>query len=247
MKHIVSFSGGKDSTAMLLMLLEQKEQVDEVLYVDTGWDFPEMQAHIDRLEMNTGIKFTKLKIKEDTKNYWMFDRILCKGKSKGQKGLGWPSLWCRWCTRLKVKEIQNYTRPYYGNMIQYVGYSYDEQRRASKHYAGKSRKEEFRYPLIEYKVTGRSALKYCLGKGYDWGGLYRIRKRVNCWCCIFQKRYELKLLYKEHPDLWKTLMEMDRKIQQNITDSRAGAKFGDHGLLSEVERQFKKEDRNSFF
>ena len=41
-KHIVSFSGGKDSTAMLLMMLEKKMQVDEIIFCDTGKEFPQM-------------------------------------------------------------------------------------------------------------------------------------------------------------------------------------------------------------
>lgn len=36
MKHIVKFSGGKDSTAMLLMMLERGLPVDEIIFCDTG-------------------------------------------------------------------------------------------------------------------------------------------------------------------------------------------------------------------
>ena len=39
MKHIVSFSGGKDSTAMLLMMLEKGMKVDYIVFVDTGKEF----------------------------------------------------------------------------------------------------------------------------------------------------------------------------------------------------------------
>ena len=37
--HIVSFSGGKDSTAMLLRLLESGMPVDMILFNDTGLEF----------------------------------------------------------------------------------------------------------------------------------------------------------------------------------------------------------------
>lgn len=49
-KHIVSLSGGKDSTAMLLRLLEENYPVDLILYCDTGLEFPEMYDHLRRLE-----------------------------------------------------------------------------------------------------------------------------------------------------------------------------------------------------
>ena len=34
--HVVSLSGGKDSTAMLLMMLERGMQIDCILFCDTG-------------------------------------------------------------------------------------------------------------------------------------------------------------------------------------------------------------------
>jgi len=40
--NIVSFSGGKDSTAMLLMMLEKGIPVDRVICVDTTKEFPQM-------------------------------------------------------------------------------------------------------------------------------------------------------------------------------------------------------------
>ena len=38
--HLVSFSGGKDSTALLLRMLELGMKVDEVLNCDTYMEFP---------------------------------------------------------------------------------------------------------------------------------------------------------------------------------------------------------------
>ena len=48
MKHIVSFSGGKDSTAMLLMMIEKQMPIDYVLYIDTTKDFPQTYEHMER-------------------------------------------------------------------------------------------------------------------------------------------------------------------------------------------------------
>ena len=44
-KYVVSLSGGKDSTAMLLRLLEEKRPVDLILFCDTGLEFPQMYEH----------------------------------------------------------------------------------------------------------------------------------------------------------------------------------------------------------
>ena len=44
--NIVSFSGGKDSTAMLLMMIDKGITVDRIICVDTTKEFPQMYEHI---------------------------------------------------------------------------------------------------------------------------------------------------------------------------------------------------------
>lgn len=56
MNNIVSLSGGKDSTAMLLMMIERKIPIHSVVFVDTGWEFPDMYNHIELLERQIEIK-----------------------------------------------------------------------------------------------------------------------------------------------------------------------------------------------
>ena len=46
-KHVVSLSGGKDSTAMLLRMLEEGRPVDIILFCDTGIEFEAMYRHIE--------------------------------------------------------------------------------------------------------------------------------------------------------------------------------------------------------
>ena len=46
--HAVSLSGGKDSTAMLLLMIERGMPIDVVLTADTGMEFPEMYEHMPR-------------------------------------------------------------------------------------------------------------------------------------------------------------------------------------------------------
>ena len=48
-KHIVMLSGGKDSTAMLLMMIERGMQIDRIICVDTTKEFPEMYKHLKKL------------------------------------------------------------------------------------------------------------------------------------------------------------------------------------------------------
>lgn len=71
--YIVSLSGGKDSTAMLHMMLDRGEPIHSVIFFDTGWEFPEMHDHIDLVEKNTGLKVWRLQSRLPFE-YWMFYR-----------------------------------------------------------------------------------------------------------------------------------------------------------------------------
>jgi len=55
---MVSFSGGKDSTAMLLRLLELKCEIQEIVFADTGFEFPELYKYIEKIEQHINKKIT---------------------------------------------------------------------------------------------------------------------------------------------------------------------------------------------
>ncbi len=98
--YIVSLSGGKDSTAMLHWMLEKGEPIHSVVFFDTGWEFPEMAAHIDLVKEKTGVEVVKLQPPKSF-DYWMYDRKVKanKGEMKGEVhriGNGWPSPFRRW-------------------------------------------------------------------------------------------------------------------------------------------------------
>ena len=67
---IASLSGGKDSTAMLLRLLEEARPIDEILFCDTGWEFPQMYDHLARLERYIGRPITRLKAPLTAEQYF---------------------------------------------------------------------------------------------------------------------------------------------------------------------------------
>ena len=51
--HAVSLSGGKDSTALLLLMIERGMPIDAVIWADTGMEFPEMYGHIAKVDEST--------------------------------------------------------------------------------------------------------------------------------------------------------------------------------------------------
>lgn len=214
MKHIVSFSGGKDSTAMLLMMIERGMQIDDIVYFDCGdWEFPQMHEHIRQVERYIGREVTRLYPPHGDFNYWMFDRIAtrCKKGNTPKIGKAWPGPVQRWCTGRKTGAIDKHHRQYRDEgIISYIGFAADEVNRMIRPNISKMWYET-RFPLYDFDMTEEDCLKYCYEKGFTWGGLYKHFKRVSCWCCPLQSLRELKQLYLHFPELWARLREMDER------------------------------------
>lgn len=223
--HVVSLSGGKDSTAMLLMMLERGMRVDEVVNADTGMEFPAMAEHLARVEEYTGIPITYLRHPQGFEHL-MFDHVRTKGKCVGVAGYGWPRPNARWCTsKLKTDLIERHFRELAKTreVAHYVGIAADEPRRV----------KDRRYPLVDWGVTEADALEYCYARGFDWGGLYEHFRRVSCWCCPLQPLAELRKLRREFPELWARLLDMD---------ARAWNTFRRDYSVEQLECRFAQED-----
>jgi len=231
--QIVSFSGGKDSTAMLLMMLERDEPIHSVVFCDTGWEFPEMLEHIDKVEDYVGMKFVRVKPKVGF-DYLMLEREIKSGKHAGLKGYGWPSVMRRWCTREKVSTINRFCKTV-SNPLSCIGMAYDEH---SRLYSKFSQKYSIRYPLVDYHVTEQEALEYCYEKGFYWNGLYSKFRRVSCFCCPLQRLGELRKLRRYCPDLWAKMLEWDNKMPAHNTTA-----FKDGVTVHDLEKRFEYEDR----
>ena len=227
MKHIVSFSGGKDSTVLLLMMLEKNMPVDEILFCDTGKEFPAMYNHIKKVENYIGRKITTIKAKKS------FDYLISTETRKvninKHKGLGWASHNMRWCTgELKKEPLRLYLKKYKKNEIrEYIGIAHDESIRATHN----KEKRNLFYPLIDWKITEKMALQYCYSKGFNWDGLYEKFARVSCYCCPLQKLSELETIYLEYPKLWEDMRKIDKMSYRQFRADYS---------LSELEKKFEK-------
>lgn len=92
--HAVSVSGGKDSTAMLILMLKHDMPIDVVFWADTGMEFPEMYRHINQLDTylyrKRGIHITRLK-ERHTFEWMMFKKpITKKGAVENRLSKGLP-------------------------------------------------------------------------------------------------------------------------------------------------------------
>ncbi len=216
MKYVASVSYGKDSLAMLLILLEDKYQLDEVIFFDTGMEFKaiyDIRNRIKRILKRKGIKYTELKPKIPFVEK-MLEVIVTKRNGEKQSGYGLCGGLCRWGTSEKILVTDRYLEDRYGKngYRVYVGIAADE-------------KERFKvditkcYPLRFWGMTEEKCLKYCYNCGFEWREngirLYDIFDRVSCWCCGNKNKKELDNMLTYLPNYYLDYIKLLKRIKKN--------------------------------
>jgi 3'-phosphoadenosine 5'-phosphosulfate sulfotransferase (PAPS reductase)/FAD synthetase len=188
---IISFSGGKDSTAMVILAKHGLIDVDVIRMCTLGeWDWPEMRKHVKQVENYVDMEIEKIDLSQ--KLYKMFRKY------------GFPHFTNRYCTGLK-KDTMNklITR----KDTTYIGITADEPKRANnKNYY----KGNVEFPLFSLDLTFKDTLKLCYAEGFDFGGVYNHHEHFNCWCCPLQKIDEIEWIYRNRPELWQKLNFMQK-------------------------------------
>ena len=246
--NAVSLSGGKDSTFMLLRMIEEEIPIDKVLFADTGMEFPEMYEHMakvdDYLVRERGIHISTLRHPKGFE-YLVFEEPKVKPSCIEKRtrlglplcGNGWPGIKVRWCTgQLKTHLISKEVNRLKGNhgAAHFVGIAADESQRCKGEH----------YPLVAWGITEAQALQGYYDRGFDFGGLYEIYHRCSCWCCPFQRIGELKKLRHHHPELWVRLLEMDQRAREQFGSGPLG-QFKPTWSVARLEERFSREDANT--
>lgn len=251
--NVVSLSGGKDSTAMLLMMLEKGESIADIVFFDGGWEFPQMLEHLEKLEQFIGQKITRLRprlpvgvVTEKSPFDWLYSEYPVVKRGTAQVhfiGRGWPTPKRRWCTGVKQDALKAHLLALTHRegvvlpVQQCIGFAADERERLD----GPTKRDGIyhvqRYPLVEWNVTEADALAYCKQRGFTWGGLYRLFNRVSCFCCPLQSLGNLRTLRTHFPDLWQRMLEMESWLPPEDL----GRRFN-HSSVSRLENRFYGEE-----
>ena len=215
MKYIASVSFGKDSLAMLLLLIKNRYDIDEVIFYNTGMEFQaiyDIRDIIKGLLQKLNITYTELKPNEPF-TYKMLEKEVHKRNGQLQKGYGLCGGRCRWGTTEKNKTIEKYLKEKYGqNYKEFIGIAFDETTRIEK-----ERNIHKLLPLVDWKMTEKDCLEYCYNNGFYWEEngirLYDVLDRVSCWCCGNKNKKELENMRIYLPEYYLKYIDLLKRIK----------------------------------
>jgi 3'-phosphoadenosine 5'-phosphosulfate sulfotransferase (PAPS reductase)/FAD synthetase len=202
-RHIVSLSGGKDSTALAIYLRARLANL-EFVFSDTDKELPETYEYLDKLEAYLGQPIVRLR---DDRGFDHWLRVY---------GGYLPSSRMRWCTKmLKIKPFEQYIGDDCARM--YVGIRADEDRGG---YRPTKPNITPVYPFVEAGMTLDDVHRILEESGIGFPAYYSWRTRSGCYFCFFQRKHEWLGLKANHPQLYelaKTYEKIDEATGQRYT------------------------------
>jgi len=202
MKRMLSFSGGKNSTVMLDILLNEGVELDYIVFADTQVEYPEMYNYLNFIEQHYDIEIIRTTPNIDFFS-WFFKPI-SRGKFKGRMH-GFPYVLTPCWYQREAKHTP--LRPYnLKSDIIYIGYASDE---TNRNITDPYIKDKCRYPLKERGIKDKECLDY-LKRRNILNPLYERFNRLGCWLCPKQSKSDLRCLKSCYPNHWSILERLEK-------------------------------------
>lgn len=208
-RHILSLSGGKDSSALAVYMRDRElwrrrlnkpserpvETVEmEYVFCDTKKELRETYRYLSKLEAYLGKPITRLS-DERGFDHWLevYKNYL-------------PSPNMRWCTRmLKIKPFEEYVGD--GQVYSYIGIRADEDREG---YISHKPNIKPVYPFKEDGITREDVFRILEESGLALPDYYKWRTRSGCYFCFFQRKAEWVGLMENHPDDFQAAKDYEK-------------------------------------
>ena len=219
MHYSVSWSGGKDSTASIILAHIHNEPINSIVFAEVMFDMAngisgENPSHIDFVKNKAipifeswGYKVED--IHSDRDFLYVFNRVIERPtKHPEHKGLKYgfpPNGLCSVKRDCKMRAIKSYYNSIDEECIQYVGIAADEKKRLI------SLHKTNNISLLEkYGVTEDQAMELCIE--YDLlSPTYELSKRGGCWFCPNAKLSEHRDIKNRYPDVWRQYVDLENE------------------------------------
>lgn len=216
MKYICSWSGGKDSTATIILAHENNEPLDIIVFAEVMYDKKvsgENPEHIDFVKNKAKELFEswgyKVVILRSNKTYMdLFNRVIKRPRKhmhhKGQKYGFALAHQCSVKRDLKLRPLADFYKTLEESYVEYLGIGIDEQKRLfSMH------QDARKFSLLEkYNYTTDMAGLLCEKYGL-LSPSYKYSKRGGCWFCPYAKLEEHQMIKKRYPKTWKRFVKLE--------------------------------------
>ena len=219
MINVICFSGGKDSTTLLLWarraLLRPYVDSYRVIFCDTGWEHQLTLDYVEYVSTKLDIQIEHLRGRETFE-----DRV--------RRLRGFPSSGKRWCTdELKIQPTARYLdklRAETGDEVQVLtGIRAEESRARSRmperEWFDAYDCEQWR-PLIAWTLEQVIAEHHLAG--LELNPLYKLgAERVGCWPCINAGKTEIELVARLDPGRIDRIRAMEAMTKNTMFSKEA--------------------------
>ena len=241
MKYIASWSGGYDSSCMVVLILEKGLPLDYIIFNDTLAEFEEMYEYIEKFRSYIKRRFNKditIIDPETTFENWAFTEVT-RGERKGLiRGLPLTTVPCYWKRESKVYPFDRWLKSKgIKEFKHYIGYTFTELQRANVDADNQI------YPLIDYKITEDDVKVFLKERAID-NPLYKHFNRTGCYFCPKQRIDDFYLVYKHHPDKFQKILDYEEKAKSL---NAINAQFSKHASALEMVEMFKIKDKQQAF
>lgn len=194
-KHVIGLSGGKDSTALALRLMETEPRDYEFICTPTGNELPVMQAHLAKLEGMLGKPLKRLGPGANVSTDALIDLI--------EQMQMLPNFRARWCTRiLKIEPTIEYMAALPPGSVLYVGLRADEEERRGIF----GEDIEIDFPMRRWGWGEADVWKYLQERGIT------IPNRSDCAYCYGQRLGEWYALWQKQPEIYQGGVDLEEKM-----------------------------------
>lgn len=200
--NVVAFSGGADSTALALALTDATP-----IFTDTGDEFDELYAHIERFEQVTGRQVVR--IRGHVINGELVDETLPEYEVRAKY---LPNHGARFCTRMFKIEPMNYYLKSQLPVTLNIGLRADEPEAERVGNLSDIDGLTIRYPMREWGWTRTDVIRKCL----EYGLLPRYpvyMARGGCKGCFYKRKAEVRAMSVLVPEVMDELQRREEVVQ----------------------------------
>lgn len=209
MNYLLSYGGGVNSTAMILLMEETCEFQEifselHIVFADTGVEHPKTYDFLEVMDTYLAERGQRLIRVEAEKTLLE----MCQERNF------LPSRMSRWCTKeSKLNPLWDYEKEVFKlnpknnevQLIRFIGIDAGESHRVRV--SGYKHIKQ-RYPLIEYDLDRDACIRLIEKRGL------LVPKKSGCFFCPFSSRHELARLSIEYPLLFDEAVRLEQSVNE---------------------------------